>query len=209
MRRVARAVRTVGILLALFVVGFLGFYLSKLSNSRLGSEPVKLISVTSAPSPGLKELAAPSVPSSAATSPLTDQSVRFLAYAAASADKAARATLEAQAAKDVPAAEYGLGLFYFTKAQELSPITPCFAASGNWLRKHSPEAARAQEKIQSAVESELESRQDGNQEALRNGDVLVRKGSGFGRSCRSGQSWPRILFGGGSPENHGFGGFLE
>jgi len=156
MRRVARAIRTVGILFALFGIGFLGFYSLSLSRSRLGSEPAKLTIVTSVPSPSLKGQAAPSTPSGAAGSALTDQSVQHLAYAAASGDKAARDTLEAQAAKDVPAAEYGLGLFYFTKAQELSPITPCFAPSGDWLRKHSPEAARAQGKMQSAAESELD-----------------------------------------------------
>jgi TPR repeat protein len=82
--------------------------------------------------------------------------VQLLAYAAASDDKAARDTLEEQARKGLPAAEYGLGLFYYTQAQELHPVAPCFAPSGNWLRKTSPEAARAEEKMERAEESQLD-----------------------------------------------------
>ncbi len=146
---------TIGILLAAFGVGFFGFYSLRQSKTLPEPESAMSISAIPAPSRNIEERTTSSAPSAAAASPLTDQSVKLLAYAAASDDKAARDTLDAQAAKGVPVAEYGLGLFYFTKAQELNPVTPCFAASGSWLRKNSPEAAREREKMDRAAMSGL------------------------------------------------------
>ena len=138
---------TVGILLAAFCVGFFGFYSLKQGKTLSAPESAKSISARPEPSHNIEARTTSSPPSAEAASPLTDQSVKLLAYAAASDDKAARDTLEAQSAKGVPVAEYGLGLFYFTKARELYPVTPCFAASGSWLRKKSPQAAREGEKL--------------------------------------------------------------
>ena len=146
---------TVGILLAAFCVGFFGFYSLRQSKTLSEPESAKSISVTPAPSRNIEERTTSSAPSTAAASSLTDQYVKLLAYAAASDDRAARDTLEAQAAKGVPVAEYGLGLFYFTKAQELYPVPPCLAASGSWLRKKSPQAAREEEKMDRAAASGL------------------------------------------------------
>jgi len=78
---------------------------------------------------------------SALDAALSDQSAKDLAYAAASDDRAALAELEGQAAKTVPVAEYGLGVYYLTKAQELDPLPHC-APSMHWFEKNDPNTAR-------------------------------------------------------------------
>ncbi len=149
MPRLSKTAVRVLVVLGAFCAGFLALFLLNTGKTLSAPKSPQPATVATAPHRTAEEPAVPATPSNAAAEQrMTDQSVELLAYAAASDDKAARETLEAQAAKGVPVAEYGLGLFYFTKARELYPITPCFATSGSWLRKNAPESAREEEKME-------------------------------------------------------------
>ncbi len=80
------------------------------------------------------------------TPAVTDRSARSLADAAASDDQAALQTLQQAAAKGIPAAQYGLGLYYGTKVESLVPLKNC-APSTAWLRVHDPALAKLRDKF--------------------------------------------------------------